>query len=168
MKLLKYIIFLLIGFSLNVQSQIRIDTLSYSYLDGITHKDRVIDTYRITNNSNEEYLTWISLDSVNCKSNIDLVHDYFKKRKGDFSYMDMFYEHLLDEQPISIGYSFIKNIKKGETFSYSIAKTDTNSTFYQDRIVVMKRKEVEEYLRDKLDEKYFFKFSQIFLVEKSN
>lgn len=151
---------------LNGQCQIHIDTVSFRYYNGITAQAQIIDNYQITNNSNEDYLTWVSLVPTNNKSNIDLIHDFFKKRKGDFSLMEMIYEKLLDEQPISIGYSFIKNIAIGETFSYFIAKTDTISTFYQDRIVIIKRKEVEEYLRMKIEKKYFFQLTSIFLTEK--
>lgn len=76
------------------------------------------------------------------------------------------YENLLDGQPVSIGYSFIKNITAGETFSYFIAKTDTKSNLYQGRIVLVKKKEVEQYLKIQIDEKCFFKLSSIFLTEK--
>lgn len=151
---------------LNAQCTIHIDTISFCYFNGITEQNQTIDNYQITNNSNEDYLTWVSLVPTNNKSDIELIRDFFKKRKGDFSLMEMIYENLLDEQPISIGYSFIKNIAIGETFSYFIAKTDAISTFYQDRIVVVKRKEVEEYLKMKIDKKYFFELSSIFLTEK--
>lgn len=67
----------------------------------------------------------------------------------------MMYENLLDEGPINIGYSFIKNITAGKTFSYFIAKTDIKSNLYQGRIVLIKKKEVEQYLKIQIDEKYF-------------
>jgi hypothetical protein len=151
---------------LNAQCQIHIDTVSFSYYNGITGQLQIIDNYQITNNSNEEYLTWISLVSTNNKSNIELIRDFFKKRKGDFSWLELLYENLLEEQPISIGYSFIKNITAGKTFSYIIAKSDTNSTLYKDRIVVISKKEVEQYLKMQIAEKYFFQLSSIFLTEK--
>jgi len=152
--------------NLNAQCQIHIDTVSFSYYNGITEQPQTIDNYQITNNSGEDYLTWVSLVPTNDKSNIELIRDFFKKRKGDFSLIEMIYENLLDEQPISIGYSFIKNILAGETFSYYTAKTDTNSTLYQDKIVVIKRKEVEQYLKMQIEKKYFFQLSSIFLTEK--
>ncbi len=52
-----------------------------------------------------------------------------------------------------------------ETFSYFIAKTDTNSTLYQDRIILLRKKETEQYLKRKIDEKYFFRLSIIVLSE---
>ena len=52
-----------------------------------------------------------------------------------------------------------------ETFSYFIVKTDTNSTLYQDRIILLKKKETEQHLKRKIDEKYFFRLSIIVLSE---
>ncbi len=158
--------FLFCIIDLSAQSQIHIDTVSFRYYNEITSQTQIIDNYQITNNTNEEYLTWVSLVPTNNKSNIELIRDFFKKRKGDFSLMEMMYEKLLDEQPISIGYSFIKNIAVGETFSYFIAKTDPISMFYQDRIVVIKRKEVEQYMKMDIEKKYFFQLASIFLTEK--
>ena len=158
--------FLFLSMDLNAKCQIQIDTTSFCYFNGITKQTQIIDNYQITNNSNEDYLTWISLVPKNDKSNIELMHDFFKKRKGDFNLIEMMHENLLDGQPVSIGYSFIKNITVGETFSYFIAKTETKSNFYQRRIVLIKKKEVEQYLKMQIDEKYFFILSSIFLTEK--
>lgn len=169
MKTIIYIFFsafLFCAIDLNAQCQIHIDTISFCYFNGITEQTQITDSYQITNNSNEDYLTWVSLVPINNKSNIELMHDFFKKRKGDFSLIEMMYENLLDEQPINIGYSFIKNITAGKTFSYFIAKTDIKSNLYQRRIVLIKKKEVEQYLKMQIDEKYFFKLSSIFLTEK--
>ncbi len=169
MKTMIYIIFsifLFCAINLNAQCQIRIDTISFCYFNGITEQTQTIDKYQIKNNSNEEYLTWVSLIPTNNKSNIELMHDFFKRKKSDFSLIEMMYENLLDKQPISIGYSFIKNITVGKTFSYFIAKTDTEANRYQGRIVLMKKREVEQYLKTQIDEKYFFKLSSILLIQK--
>lgn len=74
------------------------------------------------------------------------------------------FENLLEKRPTSIGYSFVKNIAVGKTFSYFIPKAD--SKFYQERIVLIKKKEVEKYLRMQIDEQYFFKLSCVFLIGK--
>lgn len=94
--------------NLNAQNEISVDTTSFCYLNGITQQAQAIYEYRITNNSNEDYLTWGSLAPISNKSDIELVHEYFKSRKGDFSFIEMMYENLLDKRPISIGYSFVK------------------------------------------------------------
>lgn len=152
--------------NLNAQNEISVDTTSFCYLNGITQQAQAIYEYRITNNSNEDYLTWVSLAPINNKSDIELVHEYFKSRKGDFNFIEMMYENLLDKRPISIGFSFVKNITVSKTFSYFIDKADTK--FYKERIVILKKKDVEQYLRMQIDEKYFFKSSCIYLIGKNS
>lgn len=159
-------VFLSFIVDINAQCQMQTDTISFRYYNGITLQIQILDNFQITNNTNEEYLTWVSLSPVNNKSNIELIRDYFLNRRGDFNLLEMVYEKLLNEQQISVGYSFVKNIAVGETFSYFIAKSDSSSTYYQDRIVVMKRSEVEQYLRDNLEKFCLFKYDSIVLVEK--
>ncbi|NLX41113.1 MAG: hypothetical protein GXY75_04375 [Bacteroidales bacterium] len=148
------------------QRQIHIDTTEVSYFNGITGKNEIMESYRITNNSDEDYFTWVSLEPINERTNTELIHDYFKKRKGDFSFLEAMFENLLDEQPTVIGYSFIKNINPGETFHYFIAKNEKSSVFYLERIVLIKRKEVEQYLRMQIDDKCFYESPSIILTEK--
>ena len=148
--------FMFCAMNLNAQSPIEIDTVSLRYVNGFTNQHEIVDEYRMTNHSNEEYITWVSLEPTNDKSNIELVHDFFKKIKGDFSYIQAMYEELLDNRPSITGYSFIKKIAPGETFTYFIVKTDPESNFYSERIVLMKGSEVEQYLRLQIEEKYFF------------
>lgn len=161
-----FLTFLFYTIKLNAQCLIHIDTISVNYFNGITKKKEIIDNYHIINNSEEDYLTWVSLVPINNRTNIELMHDYFKKRKGDFNLIEMMYENLLDNQPINIGYSFIKNITAGTTFSYFIVKNETESNFYRERIVLIKKKEVERYLKMTIDKKYFYQLSDIFLIEK--
>lgn len=158
MKTMVYVFFSFFMFcamNLNAQSPIEIDTVSLRYVNGFTNQHEIVDEYRMTNHSNEEYITWVSLEPTNDKSNIELVHDFFKKIKGDFSYIQAMYEELLDNRPSITGYSFIKKIAPGETFTYFIVKTDPESNFYSERIVLMKGSEVEQYLRLQIEEKYF-------------
>ena len=165
---MKYIFigaFLFCSADLHAQSYVLIDTLSLCYSNGITYQTNTINSYRITNNTNEEYLTWVSLAPTNSKSKIGLIRDFFLARKGDFSFMEMMYEKLLCDQSISIGYSFIKKIAIGETFSYFITKSNPFSMFYQDRIVVIRRREVEQYLRVNIDDSCFFQPDFIVLTE---
>ena len=163
--------FLFFAMDLNAQCQIHIDTISFCYYNGITEQSLTIENYQITNNSNEDYLTWVSLVPTERKTNIALIRDFFVKRKGDFNLIEMITENLINtdnESICEVGYTFIKNILPGETFSYFIAKTDTKSNLYQRRIVLIKKKEVEQYLKMQIDEKYFFKLSSIFLTEKDD
>lgn len=167
MKIKIYItslLFSLVGMKINAQNEIHVDTIPFCYFNGITKQAQNINEIQVTNNSSEDYLTWISLVPINNKSNNDLIYDFFKKRKGDFNWIEMMYDNLLNKQSTCIGYSFVKNIAVGKTFSYFISKSDTE--FYAKRIVIIKKKEVEECLRIQMDERCFFNLSCIFLTGK--
>ena len=85
MKIKVYItslLFFLVGMKINAQNEIHIDTISFYYFNGITKQAQNINEIQVTNNSSEDYLTWISLMPINKKSNNDLIYDFFKKKKG--------------------------------------------------------------------------------------
>ena len=84
MKTMVYVFFSFFMFcamNLNAQSPIEIDTVSLRYVNGFTNQHEIVDEYRMTNHSNEEYITWVSLEPTNDKSNIELVHDFFKEQQ---------------------------------------------------------------------------------------
>ena len=133
----RFVLALFCATTLNAQSQIKVNTLTSSYFNGLTKQTQ--------------------------------TDDFFFRLKGDFNYVMMLYDGLLDglSEPfnINIGYSFLKKIRPGDTFTYIIAKTDEKSHFYEDRIVVVKKNEAYNQVSISIDEKYFFKPSSIFLVE---
>lgn len=49
---------------------------------------------------------------------------------------------------------------------YFIVKTDPESNFYSERIVLMKESELTQFLKTQLEERYFFKPSNIVLTGK--
>ena len=150
-----FLAFLFYAVTLNAQNQIRIDTISVNYFNGITKKKEIIDIYQITNDSDEDYLTWVSLAPINNRTNTKLIRDYFIKTKGDYNLIGMMNDNLLTLNSMcEIGYTFLKDIPPSETFSYFVAKNRIESRFYRERIVIIKKKEVERYLSD------------IFLIEK--
>lgn len=165
----RFVLALFCATTLNAQSQIKVNTLTSSYFNGLTKQTQTIVKYVITNNSDEDYLTWVALTPNEDKSDARLIDDFFFRLKGDFNYVMMLYDGLLDglSEPfnINIGYSFLKKIRPDDTFTYIIAKTDEKSHFYEDRIVVVNKNEAYNQASISIDEKYFFKPSSIFLVE---
>lgn len=150
---------------LNAQSAIQIDTVSYKYHNGLTGQTQIIYNYQIKNNSNEEYLTWVSLDPAKNESAGRLMNDFFIKIKGDYNFIGIMNEDLLSDKSIcDVGYTFIKNIQPNESFSYIILKYDSKSTYYKDRIVIITKKEVEQYLHMQIKQKYFFPLKSIILT----
>ena len=88
MKIKIYIaslLFSLVGMKIKAQNEIHVDTIPFCYFNGITKQAQNINEIQVTNNSSEDYLTWISLVPINNKSNNDLIYDFFKKKKGDFN-----------------------------------------------------------------------------------
>ncbi len=153
-----FLAFLFYAVTLNAQNQIRIDTISVNYFNGITKKKEIIDIYQIKNDSDEDYLTWVSLAPINNRTNTKLIRDYFIKTKGDYNLIGMMNDDLLTLNSMcEIGYTFLKDIPPSETFSYFVAKNRIESRFYRERIVIIKKKEVERYL---------YQLSDIFLIEK--
>ena len=152
------------------QDAIRIDTVSYSYYNTVFNGYTHVKSYQITNMSDKEYLTWVSDTPTEGKSASVLVHDYFRKRKNDFSYIQWMHEED-SGRPISnwtIGTSFLKRIKPNEDFSYIIVKNNDSLVMYDERIVVISRDEVESCIGGtafSFDESLFFPFSSICLSD---
>ena len=132
-----FLAFLFYAVTLNAQNQIRIDTISVNYFNGITKKKEIIDIYQIKNDSDEDYLTWVSLAPINNRTNTKLIRDYFIKTKGDYNLIGMMNDDLLTLSSMcEIGYTFLKDIPPSETFSYFVAKNRIESRFYRERIVI--------------------------------
>lgn len=133
-----FLAFLFYAVTLNAQNQIRIDTISVNYFNGITKKKEIIDIYQIKNDSDEDYLTWVSLAPINNRTNTKLIRDYFIKTKGDYNLIGMMNDNLLTLNSMcEIGYTFLKDIPPSETFSYFVAKNRIESRFYRERIVII-------------------------------
>ena len=55
-------------FHSNAKCEIITDSTSMSYYDAITKRTYTMVCYEITNNSSEDYYTWISLDPIDNKT----------------------------------------------------------------------------------------------------
>lgn len=150
-------------FHLNAKCDVITDKSSISYYDAITKGTYTMVCYEITNNSLEDYYTWISLDTIGNKTKNDIIYDFFKKRKGDFSYIQLMCEELAKPLSITIGYTFITKISPGSKFRYIFMLSNGADSIYSNRIVVMPKAEVESYVRLQIDEKYFYKCAYIVL-----
>lgn len=83
-SLVKLGIYILCLFSsLIVKAQITIDTITYC------SKNLQIEEITITNNSEEDYLTWISRITTTNTPNRELIHRYFFSNHGDFRLFDL-------------------------------------------------------------------------------
>ncbi len=161
---------ILLLFSVEIQSQIFIDTITSNYCQYVeeihnTEYYKIVE-YEILNSSDDDYLTWVSSCSIKNKSESEIVREFFVSNKGDFNYFSLISDNLLNSVVPKdiIGFTFIKRISKGEKFSYHIIKSNSSCAFYSDRIVIIKRERVEEYIKMKLEEQFFSELPSVFLM----
>lgn len=155
---MKHILFILILLStcLYSRAQIAVDTCSLHFFDEFTDSHVNIKSYKITNNTEIDYVTFVSCDFTNTTPNTEAIHRFFNKRIGDFSLSFLNYENLLSSAFTNrIGTTFLKKIKPKETFEYLITKKESDSDFYEKRVFVIPLKEIEDYLQLKIPEECF-------------
>lgn len=163
--------FLLLVFVLwcvGASCQITVDTVICSFYNEIIQQNQTIEFYTVTNSTQEEYLSWVSSTPTSGLSCENIIYDYFKKRKGDFNYFQWMYEEDMarPESNWTIGFTFLKSIKPNETFTYIVERTQDAVSVYQDRIVIVAKREVDRCLKHlRLNEEYFFPWSMVFLSE---
>lgn len=159
----KLVIYLLLFpfFTSFSQDVIKVDTVHMewqSHIGGIVYR---MTSYMITNNSDKNYITWVS-PIASCNKATDIIHDFFFKVHGDFSLLQFYYEGLLNNQDATIGYTFIKKIKPKETFTYNVICL--KNTYRKDLgIVFFSQDVVEKHLRVKLDDSLFYKMDSVIM-----
>ena len=152
----------------NASCQIKVDTVTCSFYNEIIRQHQTVEIYTITNNTQEEYLSWVSSTPTLGLSSENIINDYFKKRKGSFSYIQWMYEEDIarPESNWTIGFTFLKSIKPNETFTYVVEMSEDKVPVYQDRIVIIAKEEVDKCLKHiHLKEEYFFPWSIVLLSE---
>lgn len=160
----KIILFIIINLCLfNIYGQIVFDTFSYEVYN--EHENYRIGELKIINNSEDEYISWIILDT-NSKS----INAFFRQipPDRDFSWINLFYEQLIDESfPVYIGTTFICCIQPGKSFTYQVLGKEPFD-FMKKYIVIFKKKEVENILRISFQKKHFFQNDKIVLISNEN
>lgn len=145
-----------------------IDTLTYTYKNELTHKTQIVESYELSNKSGENYLTWVALENTSGVSDEKLIRDYFFKRKGDFTLFQLMTENLIDPVDLFyVGFTFLKKIAPGNSFTYQIIKDYPDSNLYKDRIVVVKESDVERYLSIKIEDRYLYQSADLVLTGNS-
>lgn len=136
--------------------QISVDTCSYAFIDEFIDSKIIVKSYKMTNDTQEDYVTWISEDPIDTMSCAQAIGLYFNKRIGDFSLSFLIYENLLNSSLTNrIGKTFMKQIKPNEAFEYLITKKNVDSNYYENRIFIATRKEIEDYLYSRIPEDCF-------------
>lgn len=138
------------------------DTLYCDYSD-LNGEKYYVETIRLTNYSQKDYLTWVNPYIITGISEDKIIRDYFRKSRGDLSFMHIMTDNVILKKQ-TIGSTFLKCIKSKETFEYIIIKKTHSTSNYRDRIFVVDRQHVEDYLI-KIKEEYLFNQNEIILLD---
>lgn len=114
---------------LHMAKDIEVQVESYSYIDDSTRTKITLVEYRIKNQSNEPYFTWIDFDNHNEKR----IHRYFFEPHNDFNLAALMTDNVVrDSNEIILGRTFIKRLGPQESFKYIVVcreKTDDFSKY---------------------------------------
>lgn len=150
-------VIIFIFFNLKVEAQ-EIDTVSVLYKDSCAGaSSSSVLRYAITNNSNEELLTWVSAYPVDNLTDEQKIRCYFMTHYGGVHLFFLLYENLITDYSLAyLGKNFIKNIKPNQSFTYYVKYYKDYSSQWSDRIVILKKKKVESYIKYIFDDKWFY------------
>lgn len=146
--------------------QISIDTCTCVFFDEFINTYSYISSYKITNNTKEDYITWVSCKCTNYITNEEAIRCYFENRIEDYSLSFLLYENLLNSSMTNrIGTSFMKRIKPQESFEYLIQKKNSSPCYFENHIFVISLKEIEKYLHKGIPEECFSTINALPLYE---
>lgn len=148
-----------------VNGQIKIDSITKCYYNSFIERNQFIEEITITNNSEQDYLTWISMSPTGNQSNSFLINRFFFSKHGDFRVFDLMYDNMNYKVQYHIPDIFIKKIPKGESFCYIIIKETKESDFYDKRITIISKNEVEDHIKIPIREDFYYPWSSICLSD---
>ncbi len=156
---------------LHPQDSVELRRLSTSY--NIAEKEIVLQEYRITNNSSQCYYTW--LDSNQGKDSKDSsvwLKRYLFAPKGDFSFASLMFDNVVFEGSFKpeLGFSFMKRIKPGESFSYILYSSTRDSlhskSSFDSLINIESESLINSLLPGGIPEEFLYQNEQIILEPK--
>ena len=111
------------------------------YMNGAEVRQRL---YIIHNTSQNSYYTWVNYDDTLKGDTTKIVSRYFFSLHNDFSLFALLTEDIVFTEVFepTVGITFLKKIKPGETFTY-ITETDVDLSR---NIVYLKETEVESII----------------------
>lgn len=169
MKQYIVIIILLIGnLNLLAQGHLDIDTLSLECYNLISRKTTKTYVITIKNNSHEAYYTWLSPTSITKEDTTKIIHDFFRRRYGDFNFLECLNEGILNDNSnktkFYLGFTFLKKIYPKDIFSYIIVGGHKTLNLYKDKIAVVEEEKIRSYLKDiELKDEILFPYQSVYL-----
>ncbi len=155
------ILFLMSSINGRCQERVAIQINSYEYQNELSENIKIY-SFEINNMSSDTYMTWISDEWTDNLSDEQLIRNYFFKHHGDFTLASLIYEGLNSPKPVTIGLNFIKSIDTNEKFTYYILDP-SKVNYYKNRIIILKRKDVEDYIKTAIPTNYLWHNNSIIL-----
>ena len=167
---MKSIVLILLGFSLTL--------ISYSQDKFLQIKRNVSEYYSDTlysqidfhysNTSDSALVLWIEKGNVDSLSNSKKINNYFFKRKGDWSLMQMIWDGNVGSFVPGLFDSFMKIIKAKEQFTVSILKkgktnTDLTSSL-ENHIIIVKAGDIKGLQIDNSIDMFNFKANSVIIL----
>lgn len=123
----------------------------------------------IQNNSNEDYLFWFSFSPKKERTNRALVVDYFFRArcKNCISLIHMFSSAVVLNNTSLLGLTFIKEIKPRKRFLI-LLKTDKLVSFLTERMVIIKKTEVESIIKTEIPQDFLYQSSILYVENQFN
>lgn len=113
------------------QDSVELKRQSTSYR--IAGEEIVLQEYRVINNSCQCYFTWLDVKQGKYYSNDSSVRlkSYLFAPRGDFSFASLMFDNVVfdGEFKPELGFSFMKRIKPGESFSYILYYSTRDSLY---------------------------------------
>lgn len=120
---------IILALSLNTFAQnINYQTDSYTY--NIEKSKYTVTNLNVVNSSDNKIILWLDNSTNNCDQTIELkLHDYFIKRKGNFSLSNIISEYgsTIENVSTDIYFTFYKIIEPKKTFCITILSKHNNS-----------------------------------------
>lgn len=122
----------------------------------VNHEPSCMMNVSIINRSKEDYLLWITKDTIQDTNFDKITKNYFERKYHQYSLMELFYEiRDFSDFEIDVGYSFLKKIVPAENFTLFCCYNPKEITDPQDAIdLIMKR--IAYVPKVNIDEKYGF------------
>lgn len=149
---------------LHMAKDIEAQVESYSYYtDDSTRAKITLVEYRIKNQSNEPFFTWIDFDNYNEKSG-KRIHRYFWGPHNDFNLATLMTDNVVrDSNEIILGRTFIKRLGPQESFKYIVVCREKIDDFYK-YIVVEKASLVNKIIGFDVPEAFEYNKSELVVL----
>ncbi len=168
----RLVVFTLLFFGCNVitSGQLKVDSTYSRFFEDCNVECLYFERdYAVYNNTNEDYIIWISPSSISGKSQEQLIKDMFFRREGDFNLFQIMTDCYIEKYDLwGIGFNFMKKLAPGETFNLYVLLNENKTFFYKDKIVSIKKCDIEKFLKIRINDTFFYEGNHIIINDLCN